>query len=805
VPDKDRVAIDREGSLRRAEKLLRQGRLDAAIQEYARLLEEQPNDWNTHNVLGDLYVRANQVEQAAAQFAKIADHFAEEGFLPRAIALYKKVVKIKPDDEHALLQSAEIGIRQGLLVDAKAALAAVADQRRRRGDKNGSGEILIRIAALDPADLGARMSAARAAAEMGDTPGAATRYKEAAAELFQRDRAGEAIDALAEAVHLDPSDESARDSLVGAHLERGEIEEARRYAATGFHYRAIADELSARGLEHEALDALFEAVQRDPADNSTRVRLVKSLIAGGEVERATACLLPETLGEDPDLLVLAAEVHLRTGRKDAGRELLRAVVERDPRRRDEVIQLGCRLTELDRDLGFECVDVATDVAVAARDWTAAAASLQEFLRHATSHIPALIKLVDVCVDGDLDEVSFAAQASLAEAYLAAGRAFEARVIAEDLVSRAPGDNANIERFRRALVMLGESNPDAIIADRLNPDSSLQLEDLNAEAAPPGAPESDASPAKVLPFARSAEPAETIAPVPSAGGAAPLRAGAVSPSSPLATVPVVDEAIEQAFAPEAIPERAAATPAGSAPAAGGEGRPARPAERVPTAKAGDKGRADRNRADSHLVYDLGAVGVDDKAVQAGEKPAQAQPAGSSDAVEIDLSSVLTDMKPGQTPMQFQAPRKAAAPPVVQGHDLEDVFEEMRHEVVREQATNTAAQHYKLALTYHDMGMTAECIKALETATRSPRYRFQAASLLGRIHRHDGRNTQAIDWFERAAEAPASSVEAGRALLYELGQALEDEGEAVRALAVYLELQADAGEYRDVAARIKRLSR
>ena len=125
-------------------------------------------------------------------------------------------------------------------------------------------------------------------------------------------------------------------------------------------------------------------------------------------------------------------------------------------------------------------------------------------------------------------------------------------------------------------------------------------------------------------------------------------------------------------------------------------------------------------------------------------------------------------------------------------------------MREQVSSTAGQHYKLALTYHDMGMTEECMKALEVAARSPRYRFQAATLLARMYRQQGKVHEAIDWFERAAETPAPSVDASRALLYELGRALEDDGESVRALAVYLELQAEAGDYRDVGTRIKALS-
>jgi hypothetical protein len=66
-------------------------------------------------------------------------------------------------------------------------------------------------------------------------------------------------------------------------------------------------------------------------------------------------------------------------------------------------------------------------------------------------------------------------------------------------------------------------------------------------------------------------------------------------------------------------------------------------------------------------------------------------------------------------------------------------------------------------------------------------------------------RAVEWLERAAEAPPPTAEAGRELLYDLGVTLEATGEVSRALAVLMELQADAGEYRDVEARIDRLAR
>ncbi|MCM3881945.1 MAG: tetratricopeptide repeat protein, partial [Vicinamibacterales bacterium] len=109
------MAFDREGALRTAEKLLRQEKLDAAIAEYRKIIDDQPNDWNTSNTLGDLYFRAGDIDRAAAEYERIADHFANEGFYSKAVALYRKILKIKPDEERAMWQLGGIAARQGLL------------------------------------------------------------------------------------------------------------------------------------------------------------------------------------------------------------------------------------------------------------------------------------------------------------------------------------------------------------------------------------------------------------------------------------------------------------------------------------------------------------------------------------------------------------------------------------------------------------------------------------------------------------------------------------------------------------------
>jgi tetratricopeptide (TPR) repeat protein len=677
------VAIDRDATLKKAEKFLRQGRLDQAIGEYLRIIQEQPRDWSTINAVGDLLVRAGQLESGIEHFARIADHFFEEGFLPRAAAVYKKILKLKPDEEHAALRAAEISEQQGLLADAKAVLAHVADRRLKRGDKRGAAEIHLKLGSLDPADIASGVAAARAAAELGDTTGAVQRLLQLAAECQKRNKPADSLQALDEAIRIDPTNREARRELFTRFMESGDLERATGYASSSEDFKTIAAEYYARGKGDEALQVLEWALEQDQDDVETRRQLVRSYIGRSELERARALLSPEQ--NDPELLLNLTEIELRTGRHEVGRELAGRVLHHDPTRRDELVLLGCRLCEADGEAAFQCIDVATDAAVADNDWPAAAAALHEFVTRVAGHIPALMKLVEVCVDGGLEATMYSAQAQLADAYLKAGRANEARVIAEDLVAREPWEPSNIERFRSALVLLGEPDPDSVIADRLSGDSPFTSTDITLDFS----------------FKELADPVPDTRP----------------------TGPAID--LQNILGEEVKPADNAA----------------------------------------------------------------------SDTIEIDLTETLGEFSEGE------AAGAAEGAPALAG--LERVFEGFREEAVRTGAQG-AAQQYRSALALRDAGDVAGAVRALEQVVRAPRYRFKAAAELARIHRDHGRAPEALEWFERAAESAPAGTDESRDLLYDLGILLVGAGETQRALAVFLELQADSPDYRDVALQIGRLS-
>jgi tetratricopeptide (TPR) repeat protein len=465
------MPIDRDATLKKAEKLLRQGKLDGAIAEYVRLIEDQPKDWSSINALGDLYIRAAQPDKAVAQFTRIADHLFSEGFYPKAAALYKKVVKIKTDDEHTLLRLAEIAAKQGVLVDAKTYYRQVAEARRGRKDQRGWAEMIIRVGTLDPGDADSKITAARAAQEIDDIPRAVALLQGAADAFEKQKKEADALAALAEALGLDPSDAALRARLLNGLIGQGKIDQAKEVARTSEELIAIAELLENAGRKGEALEVYTEAAQLDPSNVQLRTRLARECLAAGNPEQARRFLNAETAGDDPELLMALARLELQGGRLDEGRVALGRLLSAQPARRDELVFVACELADQKFvDAAFMCVDMVADAALLDEDWPAAAAALHEYVTRVPNQIPALMKLVEICVDGGLESTMYMAQAQLADAYLASGLGAEARVIAEDLVAREPWVRANIDRFRRALLLLGVADPDAVIAERLSGDT-----------------------------------------------------------------------------------------------------------------------------------------------------------------------------------------------------------------------------------------------------------------------------------------------------------------------------------------------
>ncbi len=131
--------------------------------------------------------------------------------------------------------------------------------------------------------------------------------------------------------------------------------------------------------------------------------------------------------------------------------------------------------------------------------------------------------------------------------------------------------------------------------------------------------------------------------------------------------------------------------------------------------------------------------------------------------------------------------------------------MRDQAAKRSGLDDAQKEYKRGLALRAAGDIDGCIKSLEKASHAPKLRFATSKLIARLYRERDMLPEALEWLERTSQAPAPTPDDGYQALYELGEMLEKVGEVARALAVCMELQSEAGTYRDVEERIDRLTK
>lgn len=152
------MSFDWSQTQRTAERHLLRGQFAAAIEEYRKLTDWNPTDLAALNTLGDLYVRAGFNQEGARIFSRVAQAYRHQGFTSKAIALFKKLLRIDPADFASAESLSECYLAQGLRGDAVRQFAAVADAYERAGREDKALDAYRRMAEIDPSNTSLLMT-----------------------------------------------------------------------------------------------------------------------------------------------------------------------------------------------------------------------------------------------------------------------------------------------------------------------------------------------------------------------------------------------------------------------------------------------------------------------------------------------------------------------------------------------------------------------------------------------------------------------------------------------------------------------
>lgn len=142
---------DKRKGLETALAYIQQGKLDRAFDAYQTVLKADPADSNVLNALGDLCARMGNKAEAITFFMRLGEVYRDDGFTVRAIAVYKKVLKLDPSHTEASLACADQYAEQGLRAEAKQQFQGIADHYLRRGNLSKTLEIYEKMIRVDPA------------------------------------------------------------------------------------------------------------------------------------------------------------------------------------------------------------------------------------------------------------------------------------------------------------------------------------------------------------------------------------------------------------------------------------------------------------------------------------------------------------------------------------------------------------------------------------------------------------------------------------------------------------------------------
>ncbi len=188
-----------------AERYVKQGKLHNAIAEYEKIAKQDPTDLTVLNTVGDLYARIGDADKATEYFGRIGDAYAADGFIVKAIAMYKKLTKLNPQASGALLKLAAFYTQQGLYTDARQQYTIAGEQFLRRNELDRAANVFERMVELDPENGVLQARLAEIHMKLGHSAEARDVYYRSAAALRAKGALDAADSALSHVLTLDPA------------------------------------------------------------------------------------------------------------------------------------------------------------------------------------------------------------------------------------------------------------------------------------------------------------------------------------------------------------------------------------------------------------------------------------------------------------------------------------------------------------------------------------------------------------------------------------------------------------------------
>lgn len=292
------MALDKSAVQDNAQKYAAQGKIPEAIAEWKKLADLSPNDGTPYNAIGDLHLKKNAASDATEAYFKAAAAFRAGGAALKAIAVFKKILKIDPNQFLAYKCLADLNAERGLTSNAVSDYLALSKLYLKANKPKEALETYRAVIKLEAANLDARRQMADLCLKQGWTEEGVKAFIELGRECANQRRPAEAKEAYQSALKIEPKNREA-EQLLQAMESGGAAPPPAANAAVGS--TAQAGQIDPANLGGVAKPVLLEYANTQMNGGQY-----------GPAEAALSELLSREPGE-PEVCRLLAKVHLKAG------------------------------------------------------------------------------------------------------------------------------------------------------------------------------------------------------------------------------------------------------------------------------------------------------------------------------------------------------------------------------------------------------------------------------------------------------------------------------------------------------------
>jgi len=289
------VALDKSAVLDNAQKYAAQGKIAEAITEWKKLADLSPNDGAPYNAIGDLHLKKNASNDAVEAYFKAAAAFRAGGVALKAIAVFKKILKIDPNQFLAYKCLADLNAERGLTSNAVADYLALGKLYLKANKAKEALETFRLVVKHDPANLESVRQIADLCLKQNWQEEGGRAFVDLGRVCMSQNRLDEAKEAYKQAVALDPKNRDAAQGLQ-------DLTTGNTGAFTALPPGAgAAGQVNLNALDKATKPALLEYAMAQMANGQY-----------GPAEAALSELLSREPGES-EVCRLLAKVHLKAG------------------------------------------------------------------------------------------------------------------------------------------------------------------------------------------------------------------------------------------------------------------------------------------------------------------------------------------------------------------------------------------------------------------------------------------------------------------------------------------------------------